>query len=827
MNWFRRVALWSLIALSAADAGELREEPKLLFEWFSALGYPEIKEAEWVEANIGRGYRQPDGRMVLPTVQGFLIEDKSDCFRVAQSDLSESVLFKSAVSEGELRWVGYKKRSFQEMVAARLDELRNPPKAGVPPRYSCLGQTAEVFYLAYCCWRKGDDGMADALYREAVKLPVRDDLRGERLEPMPDMRKVLEMELGRAAMDRVMVEIGLRFNPSEKLLPTIPRTALLESMRRIVRNFPASAFHAAAVKHVAMLERLCAEDAAHRSPVPEELAKLPLDQQIDEWIFRLRDQMGIIEVDGRNSFFTGFDGKDVPVAQLMRIGYPAVPKLIEAIGDERYARGVDHLVRWNGFWKVKTISECALQLLDRITGETFPRSSAGGEGRLTAEQRKELQKAPLEWWREFQEKGEKQILIDGIVSGKKTLSPLVLKLAAIAPESVEAAVLEGAVRAVEAHWGGEYVSEVGKLHSEAATELLLGWMNGAKTVFDRLQAATFLHERDHPSVRQAMLKEWRVQSIGGDDGSRQTMELLVDLLIADGSKEAMAALLRDMSKGTEQDRLCLIQRLGCRLGLPDDPFPYNSIKTRSTDADAKELAVEWLVNSLSDRSSLFAINGNWLGLDYSKARICDFSLWALSRIDSKRFKFHPAQGWSSLERDRIEAINLWRKERGLVRLPESDPVLNARKLEGNDSLRIVAVDVFPAGLISDASLAERLSKLEGTDLTPTTLSGLMKSYSSQACRGVAGLRIRAIREEKGSGVVMVVGVKEGTYSQSMILEQNGQAGSKVMPPPSGVFLPLSTNGEAPWSAMSRFHRDVLAEAGEGPFQIQATLLVTP
>ena len=404
---------------------------------------------------------------------------------------------------------------------------------------------------------------------------------------------------------------------------------------------------------------------------------------------------------------------------------------------------------------------------------------------------------------------------------------MVLKLAAIAPESVEAAVLEGAVRSAETHRIGEYVSEVGKLHSEAATELLVGWMNGAKALSDRLQAATFLHARDHPSVRQAMLKEWRVQSIGGDDGSRQTMEMLVDLLIADGSKEAMAALLRDSSKGTEQYRLCVIQRIGCRLGLPEDSFPYSSIKMQSTDADAKELAVEWLVNSLSDRSSIFAINGNWQGMDYSKTRICDFALWALNRVDSKRFKFHRSSGWSSLERDRIEAMELWRKEHGLVGLPEPESVLNGRKLEGNDSLRIVAVDVFPAGLISDASLAERLSKLEGTNLAPTTLPGLMKSYSSQACRGVAGLRIRAIREEEGSGVLIVVGVKEGSYTQSMILEQSGQAGSKVRQPPTGVFLPLSTNGELPWSAMSRFHRDVLAEAGDGPFQIQATLLVSP
>ena len=71
---------------------------------------------------------------------------------------------------------------------------------------------------------------------------------------------------------------------------------------------------------------------------PEEFAKLPLAKQVEELIFSLRDQHGYHLNQYQCVFFLPALSGDWNTAadKLAKIGYPAVPQLIHALGDRRF-----------------------------------------------------------------------------------------------------------------------------------------------------------------------------------------------------------------------------------------------------------------------------------------------------------------------------------------------------------------------------------------------------------------------------------------------------------------------------------------------------------
>ncbi len=129
-----------------------------------------------------------------------------------------------------------------------------------------------------------------------------------------------------------------------------------------------------------ILSRMVEEDREHeKTKTPFEC--LSRDDQFRELVFRLRDQTGTqsswpgsCDILGDGGFF--FHGAALPEGktpahQLLAFGYDAVPLLIEALDNDRFTRAVGFCRPWFFSHVVLRVGDCALRLLQRLTGWTF------------------------------------------------------------------------------------------------------------------------------------------------------------------------------------------------------------------------------------------------------------------------------------------------------------------------------------------------------------------------------------------------------------------------------------------------------------------------
>ena len=208
-------------------------------------------------------------------------------------------------------------------------------------------------------------------------------------------------------------------NPQAKELKS--RGDLLSIFRQLESNFPKNPHRELVKRTVAMLERMVQEDEAHRWVSKEEIATWPLDAQVREWIFRLRDQTGrkFTEHGHCDVFeFSSANAGDTPAHHLVKIGFPAVPQLIEAMGGERFSRAVGDHRSFVFSHQVLSVGDCAGQILREISTDVFsPHYLLGGDEARRV-QMAEDRAAALHWWRAVQENGEAQVLTEAIAKAR-------------------------------------------------------------------------------------------------------------------------------------------------------------------------------------------------------------------------------------------------------------------------------------------------------------------------------------------------------------------------------------------------------------------------
>jgi WD40 repeat protein len=159
-----------------------------------------------------------------------------------------------------------------------------------------------------------------------------------------------------------------------------------------------------------MLLRMVKEDQAH--------AKKPFDSPIAELIFRLRDQT-CSHVPNHPQpgevYYELFQDGALPAGKLVAHGYDAIPDLIAAIEDDRFSRAV--IVPSDGALEpyVLRIGDCALTIIECIAARSFRERNYLSLHRNGDPAR--AKKAVADWWKEFQDHGERQMLIQGVRKG--------------------------------------------------------------------------------------------------------------------------------------------------------------------------------------------------------------------------------------------------------------------------------------------------------------------------------------------------------------------------------------------------------------------------
>lgn len=390
MRW--SAVLSAVVFFPVCALAQITEEMRDAYQWFSKLGFSDVTKAECVEVWTGGPAYFQDGPA---TKIGFILSESKRDFRVLGVDLTDVTFEKTATPKTQVR---YEKRDFREFSEQVLDLLIHPPANAQVVRFgACLNYKAEVFFVSYVAAQKGLPDLAVKLYLEATKLPNSSVWDG-RLQRT--MREELEVELAEAALWDAMLRfdghaLGSEDRADDAHLES--RSLLLERFRRIERLYPVGPHIKVTTATIKVLEPMTAEDAKHKHLSAAEIAKLPVDQQVAEWIFQLRDQRGF--QDGLPDTFDDRDAgtKDAknvmtPALQLQKLGRVAVPQLLDALEDDRSTRFVVFWRRWTFSHRVLTVGDCAFQLLLSLLGPDFAAALPEGLSleRSTGKQRAEF-----------------------------------------------------------------------------------------------------------------------------------------------------------------------------------------------------------------------------------------------------------------------------------------------------------------------------------------------------------------------------------------------------------------------------------------------------
>ena len=152
---------------------------------------------------------------------------------------------------------------------------------------------------------------------------------------------------------------------------------------------------------------------------PEDVLALPIEQQVAHWIFKLRDARGYQMKDPGHCWipmsypppYDEWSSANNPTEQLIRLGFDAVPSLIDSLDDKRFTRSYGF--RLTPKYPLK-ISDAALQTLQVIAGRSFyqPPGTTSYYSRETDEDREAIKQSVIEWWERVKDQDESQFLRD-------------------------------------------------------------------------------------------------------------------------------------------------------------------------------------------------------------------------------------------------------------------------------------------------------------------------------------------------------------------------------------------------------------------------------
>ena len=236
-----------------------------------------------------------------------------------------------------------------------------------------------------------------------------------------------------------------------------PRADCLRQWEGIVR-IPYHDHLDEARRMVAGYKALIAEDAAWKEPAADTLDKMSNEQKTNYWMYRLRDaDVEQTSSPGRCNVLGDWHGllpyqrdpkKPNPAAELKELGVAALPQIIAHLDDTRPTRCKGF---WRWYWPdsyyLLCYGDCCQQIFESTSGHSiFDRRYSNGYP-IKDGKGKECRAEAERWWREYQRKGEKQMLIEGVEAGDDDSNEQARRLVARYPE----AALEPIVKSAHKH----------------------------------------------------------------------------------------------------------------------------------------------------------------------------------------------------------------------------------------------------------------------------------------------------------------------------------------------------------------------------------------
>ena len=800
------VALLSSAMSQAATATEAESD----FKWFSGLGFPDVKDRRLVRVATGLWSQSGNHPRQNRYVTGFLLAEEGTRFTVLALDLTESRLTNSLPGTAEHERVGFEPLDLKAYAAAQLGALRQEP--GDEDRWQRFGerlaQRSEVFVFAWACWRNGLTNEAGGLYAAAASLPA----RYQREAGDARFRMSVERDLAHALMWRAIGSFGD---------PAVPRRDLLAMFTTLERSYKLSEHHPRATATAACLRRMLAEDEAHRTPTAEALARLPVETQVKEWVFRLRDQTGHQwGQPGSCDIFTAFGpggGTNTPAHQLARLGHAAVPQLVAALDDPTFSRSVGYHRDFYFSHVVLTVGDCALQILERVAGRSVSErrttsSYLSKDGDLAA-----TRKAVEGWWHQVGTKGDRQVLVEAVAGGGNDAPGQARILAGKYPEAVVPALLAGIRASVQPGTRTELVQSLQRQETAEVTDFLREEMAKGPFQAARVAAAFQLRRRGETNALPTMLREWE-REVDRTTGDQPATDSLLFFLASGDSPEAINRLVQNLDRKSVDTRLRVIDRVGQSPSLRANP----KVKPLS---DATLAAMERLLAAcLEDTEERGGMSRGHKGKNFSSPRLCDMAALYLAESWPHRYAFDILAPHGERERQRIVCLNVWRRANNLPAvLPAARP---SRKLAPEDATKITQVQWTIHHAEPTEALVRLLAPLPDQRLDADRLVNLLCALAAEVTPKVGGVSVKVVKDTDLTGVRVLARMAAAQRSATQTAfhtHQRVEVAGRVLTGSSsvgGVENYLKPEG---WRDLRKYLNQALAASPETPFEVSVTL----
>lgn len=430
-QWPIALLLWlALVSSSGADEPEPKptaEDLQVLEEIFALPGGHSIVGKPWVVADTG-----PENAPY--SLQGWILKETNERVLLWEWEGKLHVLRKPGLNETRPRlpeidglgvlipeiWLidrsvvwGYQREDFLERSQAYLAE-------GQPKEIDLKEDDKENLFAGFNRrnqerWDLCDRAVNSARYAHCARL-MGEKQHAEAL--LKDSQVAYERFFGRYLHEErrsysVFVASHLASGPRFEAIYAahdgMPRQELLELWERVAA-VPYNKYREEGQDMVQHYLSLLDEDAKWDEPTPEKRAEMTVDQQVDYWMYHLRDldlgqgtDPGMCRVVSTYSF-RAKDGDPQPAIELQKLGIAAIPKLIEHMDDERPTRCKGHWRMYSPHGQyLLRYGDCCQQIFEAITKHPIYKRGSTSSYPTSDNKAAECKEKAKAWWAEYQQ----------------------------------------------------------------------------------------------------------------------------------------------------------------------------------------------------------------------------------------------------------------------------------------------------------------------------------------------------------------------------------------------------------------------------------------
>jgi hypothetical protein len=665
---------WCLPFVCLAETPEPPEISAAL-AWFDTLGFPDVTNCHYVRVTLG--FSNPNIQPAKNTsCDGFLLSDDGKSFTVffTESIRRESPFYArrfdsmtfARTSKGtpESQRVGCEPISLKEEADKAIEAWRKSSEKDSRDYGNYLSDQVSAFVLGWSCLQKGlgpqaSDAFALALKFHALGRPSDGTLQ-----------EVLENHLVYILADRAVYDFA---DPKTRPKPTIgegkpimSRAELLTIFEKLSRDFPHTPLTEQIDRITGTLRQMAREDAGHH---PKPLDQMTPQEQISEWIFRLRDQPGwaftspgLCEVlPERLGRLSGVDDSPkYPADHLLAFGFSAVPQLIDSLSDTRLSRAVDEGGTFR-FHPILTVGECARQVLRRIAHRNFDYRSPDGSTASPVDAQRGTEKMVRDWWAEVQARGTDTLLVEGARKGDWDSLAQARELLKRHPDQAPAAIIVGIQHADREEIRLCLVSMLGQEKNETSAAFFRKEMVDESIPREtRMLAAQSLYWWGEKQVLPVMIAEWQ-KGMSGSVASvlegRRDLGELTYFLFASGNPVAVKSVTEGFPKLPVALKFLTIDSL-YNQRIPANPAHGIS----ASDAKVSNALIDrMLVTALDDNAHYEGHSTNYDDVSTRDPRVCEMAAWKLSQRWPGKYPFKWTKSPADMDRQ-IAAMKTARRE---------------------------------------------------------------------------------------------------------------------------------------------------------------------